>query len=53
MMEGLLGLLVLGFCVWMIIRHPIKSLSFISKILFLLALGFGAFLLLFWVMMTL
>jgi hypothetical protein len=52
-MEGLLGLLVLGFCVWMIIRHPIKSLSFISKILFLLSLGFGAFLVLFWVMMTL
>ena len=23
-MEGLIGLLVLGWCLWMIIRHPLK-----------------------------
>ena len=52
-MEGLLGLLILGFCVWMLIRHPIKSLTLIAKIGFLLALGFGAFLVLWWVLLTL
>ena len=46
-MEELLGLLVLGFCVWVIIRHPGKSLSFISKKIFLTALGFGTLLVLF------
>ena len=38
-MEGLIGLLILGFCVWMIVRHPLKSLSFLFKIGFLLGLG--------------
>ena len=27
-MEGIIGLLVLGWCLWMIIRHPIRSLLF-------------------------
>lgn len=52
-MEGLIGLLIIGFCVWMLIRHPIKSLSFIVKIGFLLTLGFGAFLVLLWVILSL
>jgi hypothetical protein len=51
-MEGLIGLLILGFCVWMLLRHPLKSLSFLFKVGFLLVLGFGAFLVLFWFMMT-
>jgi hypothetical protein len=45
--EGLIGLLILGFCVWMIIRHPLKSLSFLFKVGFLLLLGFGV-VLVFW-----
>ena len=45
-MEGLIGLLILGFCVWMILRHPLKSLSFLFKGGFLLVLGLGAFLVL-------
>ena len=46
-MEGFIGLLILGWCVWMLIRHPLKSMSFLFKIGFLLILGFGAFLALF------
>jgi hypothetical protein len=51
-MEGIIGLLILGFCVWMLIRHPLKSLSFLFKIGFLSILGLGAFLVLLWFMMT-
>jgi hypothetical protein len=47
-MEGIIGLFILGFCVWMIIRHPLKSLSFLFKIGFLFILGLGAFLVLSW-----
>ena len=43
-MEGIIGLLILGWCLWMLLRHPLKSLSFILKIVFLLILGFGAYL---------
>ena len=51
-MEGLIGLLILGFCVWMIVRHPLKSLSLLLKVGFLLLLGFGAFLVLYWVLLA-
>jgi len=46
-MEGLIGILILGWCLWMIIRHSLKSLFFLFKIGFLLVLGTGAFLVLF------
>ena len=36
----------------MILRHPLKSLSLIFKVGFLLVLGFGAFLVLYWVLLT-
>jgi hypothetical protein len=52
-MEGFVGLLILGWCVWMILRHPLKSLSFLFKVGFLLVLGFGAFLVIWWVLLTL
>ena len=52
LMEGLIGILILGFLVWLIIRHPIKSVGWVLKIGFLLILGFGAFLVLFWFMMS-
>jgi len=51
-MVGLIGLLILGFCVWMIVRHPLRSLSFVFKVGFLLILGLGAFLFLWWVLLT-
>jgi len=51
-MVGLIGLLILGFCVWMIVRHPLRSLSFVFKVGFLLILGLGAFLVLWWVLLT-
>ena len=51
-MEGLIGLIIIGWCVWMLLRHPLKSLSFLFKIGFLLVLGFGAFLVLWWVLLT-
>jgi hypothetical protein len=51
-MEGLVGLIILGFCVWMIVRHPLRSLSILFKIGFLLVLGLGAFLVLWGVLLT-
>ena len=51
-MEALAGLLILGWCCWMFIRHPLKSLSFIFKIGFLLTLGFGVFLVLYYFALT-
>ena len=51
-MEGLIGILILGFLVWMLFRHPLKSLGWIFKIGFLLILGFVAFMALFFFMMS-
>ena len=51
-MEGIIGLVILGFCVWMLIRHPLKSLSLLSKIASLFILELGALLVLFSFMMT-
>ena len=51
-MEGIIGLIILGFCVWMIIRYPIKTLSFVLKVGFLFALGLGVFLVLYYFMMS-
>ena len=51
-MEGLIGILILGFCLWMLIRHPLKTLSFFFKFGFLVILGIGAVVVLFWFMMT-
>ena len=52
LLEGLIGILILGFCVWMVLRHPLKSLSFLFEKEFLLVLAFGAFLVLWWVLLT-
>ena len=51
-MDGLVVFLILGFCVWMIVRHPTKSLSFVFQMGFLLVIGFGAYLILFWGLLT-
>ena len=51
-LEGLIGLLILGFCIRMILRHPLKSLSLLFKGGFLLVLGLGAFLVIWWVFLT-
>jgi hypothetical protein len=51
-MEGLIGILILGFSLWMLIRHPLKTLSFFFKVGFIFVLGIGVFLVLFWFMMT-
>ena len=50
-MEGLIGILILGFCLWMLIRHPLKSLSLIIKLVIIVILGTGAFLALYYFMM--
>jgi len=31
-MEALIAILFLGWCLWMLIRHPLKSLSLVFKI---------------------
>lgn len=50
-MEVILGIIILGLCVWMLIRHPLKSLSFVFKIGFLFILGLSTLLVLFWLLM--
>ena len=47
-MEGLIGLLILGWCCWKLIRHPF----WIFKIGFLLVLGFGGFLVFYYFALT-
>lgn len=42
-MEGLLGVLILGVCIWMLIRFPLRFIFSFFKIKFLLILGVGAF----------
>ena len=43
-MEGLVGILILGCCIWIFIRHPMKSLGCIFKMGFLFILGIAMFL---------
>tara|TARA_B100001013_G_C24559939_1_gene422079 strand:- start:207 stop:365 length:159 start_codon:yes stop_codon:yes gene_type:complete len=51
-MEGIIGLVIIGWCVWFIIRHPLKTLSLLLKLGFLSILGFGVFLALYWFSLT-
>ena len=51
-MEGLIGILILGWVIWMFIRHPLKSLSVLFKIVLLFLLGLGTLLVIFYFMMT-
>tara|TARA_Y100000593_G_scaffold77179_1_gene142800 strand:+ start:281 stop:442 length:162 start_codon:yes stop_codon:yes gene_type:complete len=41
-MEGIILILLLGYLIWMLIRHPLKSLGWIFKLGFLFLLGLGA-----------
>jgi len=50
-MEGLIGILILGWCLYMAIRHPLKTVSFLFKLGFLFILGTGGFLILFYFML--
>ena len=51
-MEGLIGILTLGWVIWMFIRHPLKPLSVLFKIVLLFLLGLGTLLVIFYFMMT-
>ncbi len=51
-MEGLIGLIILGWAILFIIRHPIISFIIIFKLAFLLILGFGALITLYWFLLT-
>ena len=51
-MEGLIIILIVGWMIWILICHPLKSLFFIFKIGIMFVLGTGAFLVLFWFMMS-
>jgi hypothetical protein len=51
-MEGIIGILILGWVIWMFIRHPLKSLSVLFKIVLLFLLGLGTLLVIFYFMMT-
>ena len=51
-MEGLILILIVGWLIWMLIRHPLKSLSFIFKIGIVFVLGTGAIFALYFFMMN-
>ena len=51
-MEGIVGLVIIGWCIWMLIRDPFKTLGLLFKLGFLMALGFGGFLVLFYFALT-
>jgi hypothetical protein len=51
-MEGLLLILGVGWLIWMLIRHPLKSIGWIFKLGVMLCLGLVAFGGLFYFMMT-
>ena len=51
-MEGLIGLIILGWGIWYFVRHPLRSLSLFFKVAFLLILGFGGFLVLYYFALT-
>ena len=50
-MEGIILILVVGWLIWMFIRHPLKSVGWILKLGGLFILGLGAFGALFYFMM--
>ena len=42
-MEGLIGIFLLGLIIYLIIRHPLKSLSLAFKLVIIFALGVAGF----------
>lgn len=42
-MEGLIGIFLLGLIIYLIIRHPLKSLSLAFKLVIIFALGIAGF----------
>ena len=43
-MEGLIGIFLLGLIIYLIIRHPLKSLSLAFKLVIIFVLGIAGFL---------
>jgi hypothetical protein len=43
-MEGLIGIFLLGLIIYLIIRHPLKSLSLAFKLVIVFVLGIAGFL---------
>ena len=52
-LEGLIGIFLLGLIIYLIIRHPLKSLSLAFKLLIIFILGIAGFLGLFGAMLSL
>ena len=46
-MEGLIGIFLLGLIIYLIIRHPLKSLSLAFKLVIIFILGIAWFLILY------
>ena len=42
-MEGLIGIFLLGLIIYLIIRHPLKSLSLAFKLVIIFILGIAGF----------
>ena len=51
-MEGLIGIFLLGLIIYLIIRYPLRALSFAFKLVFIFASGIAGFLGLFWVLFS-
>ena len=52
-MEGLIGIFLLGLIIYLIIRHPLKSLSLAFKLVIIFVLGIAGFLGLFALLLNL
>jgi len=51
-LEGLIGIFLLGLIIYLIIRHPLKSLSLAFKLVIIFILGIAGFLGLFALLMN-
>ena len=51
-MEGLIGIFLLGLIIYLIIRHPLKSLSLAFKLVIIFILGIAGILGLFALLMN-
>ena len=51
-MEGLIGIFLLGLIIYLIIRYPLRALSFAFKLVIIFALGIAGFIGLFALLMN-
>ena len=51
-MVSIVAVLIVGWCIWMFIRHPLRSVSFLIKLTIMSVFGVAAFLGIYYFMMN-